>query len=62
MKRKTSHVGYILMGDEMERLMRRAERAKQDFVREQTGKGFTSLGRDVLRVDTQTRPLLSLPD
>ena len=58
MKRKTSHMGYILSGDEMERLMHRAERAKQDFVREQTGKGFMSLGRNVLRVNPQTRPMV----
>ena len=41
---------------DMERLMRRAERAKQEFLQEQTEGGFTSRGRDVLTDDRQTRP------
>ena len=42
---KGSRVGYILSCAEMERLMRRAQRAKQEFVRnEQTGDGLMSLG------------------
>ena len=54
------HVGFIFSSDEMERLMRRAERAKQEFLRDQqqTGRKFTLLGLDVLSVDRQTRPNL----
>ena len=53
---KRIHMGYILSGAEMERLMRRPQRAKQEFVQnEQTGDGDVSLGCDVLSVDRQTR-------
>ena len=53
---KKARVGYILSSDEMDRLMRWSEWAKQEFVQKQMGGGFMSLGRIMLSVDRRTKP------